>query len=291
VGEIADALRRAGRNAEPSSRRDETTPAQAVTTASGAPDASAARGTSRRVIESPANATPISLERDQDWESRAVVVEQEGPVAESFRHLALRLQRELPPRSRSLAVVSALRGEGKTTIASNLALAMASLSNEREVALVDLDLRRPSISNVLGLETTVGIDDVLATGEELRSACHVIDKPRLDVYPTRIARELAHEILLGGPLQSLIRDLEQRYRLVILDTPPVVLVPDAQIISQYIGGCLAVGRYRQTRLNAFASMLKLLPKGKVLGAVWNEGKLVTGAEGYYYYREPQTASS
>ena len=233
----------------------------------------------------------VPTHRDDAWTPRAVVVEQEGPVAESFRHLALRLQRELPPRSRSLAVISAMRNEGKTTIATNLALALASLSSDREVALVDLDLRRPSIGGALEIDCRVGIDDVLAGGEELRSARRSIDKPRLDVYPARLARELAHEILLGGPLQSILRELEQRYRMVIIDTPPVVLVPDAQIISQHIGGCLAVGRYRQSRLNAFESMLKHIPKDKLIGAVWNEGKLVTGTEGYYYYREPQAASS
>lgn len=285
MGEIADALRRAGRKAEPSPRPDET----ATPRPSGvAPAPEAIR---RQSVETPTNATPVSHERDNKWESRAVVVDQEGPVAESFRHLALRLQRELPPRARSLAVISAMRGEGKTTIATNLALALASMSGDRDVALVDLDLRRPSLSSVLGMEPKVGIDDVLASGEELRSACHAIDKPRLDVYPARLARELAHEILLGAPLQSVIRELEQRYRLVIVDTPPVVLVPDAQILTQHIGSCLAVARYRHSRINAMESMLAHLPKEKILGAVWNEGKLLTGTEGYYYYREPQTASS
>ncbi len=287
MGEIADALRRAGQDAEPRPPRREER-AESERGDAGEPGPRAAR---RRIVETPAEAQALSSERDQDWQSRAMVVDQEGPVAESFRHLALRLQRELPPRTRSLAVVSAMRSEGKTTIASNLALALASLRNDRDVALVDLDLRRPSISHVLGLKTPIGVDDVLASGEELRNACHPVDKPRLDVYPARCARELAHEILLGGPLQSLLRDLEQRYRLVIVDTPPVVLVPDAEIISQHIGGCLAVGRYRQSRLNALASMLKHLPKDKLIGAIWNEGKLVASAEGYYYYREPQMASS
>ncbi len=284
MGEIADALRRAGRNEEEKPRPEARRP-------SDLPPVPGPASARRRVVETPAEVSAVPTDRDDEWTPRAVVVDQEGPVAESFRHLALRLQRELPPRSRSLAVVSAMRNEGKTTIATNLALALASLSADRDVALVDLDLRRPSVAKALGVECRVGIDDVLAAGEELHSARRSIDKPRLDVYPARLARELAHEILLGGPLQAVIRELEQRYRIVIIDTPPVVLVPDAQIISQHIGGCLAVGRYRQSRLNAFESMLKHIPKDKLLGAVWNEGKLVTGAEGYYYYREPQTASS
>ncbi len=288
MGEIADALRRAGRN-EDGKPSPEQRPAERTT--SDLPPVPGPAAAKRRVVEGPAEVSAVPTDREEGWTPRAVVVEQEGPVAESFRHLALRLQRELPPRSRSLAVISAMRNEGKTTIATNLALASASLGSDREVALVDLDLRRPSVAGALGIECKVGIDDVLAAGEELRNARHAIDKPRLDVYPARLARELAHEILLGGPLQTMLRELEQRYRLVIIDTPPVVLVPDAQIITQHIGGCLAVGRYRQSRLNAFESMLKHIPKEKLLGAVWNEGKLVTGAEGYYYYREPQTVSS
>ncbi len=285
MGEIADALRRAGRSSEDPGEGERPVPARP------APERSAPAGSTRRRVEAPSHSAVIPSDRQEGWQPRAVAVQQEGPVAESFRHLALRLQRDLPPRARSLAVVSAMRNEGKTTVATNLALALSSLSSDRDVALVDLDLRRPSIREALGLHPEVGIDDVLASGAELRSACYSIDKPRLDVYPVRVARERAHEILLGAPLKNLLREIEQRYRLVIIDTPPVVLVPDTQIVAQYVGGCLAVARYRQSRLNAFSTMLGHLPKGKVVGAIWNEGKLVSGSEGYYYYETPEAESA
>jgi Mrp family chromosome partitioning ATPase len=72
-----------------------------------------------------------------------VVVEDAGPIAESCRHLALRIRSELERRSAaSVVITSALRGEGKSTLSCDLALAMASLSRGPSVALVDLDLRR-----------------------------------------------------------------------------------------------------------------------------------------------------
>ena len=71
---------------------------------------------------------------------------EEGPNAEVCRQLALRLRTALDERgSRTVAVVSAERGDGKTTLAVNLAIGLATLTREREVALVDLDIRKPSM--------------------------------------------------------------------------------------------------------------------------------------------------
>ena len=83
---------------------------------------------------------------------------EEGPNAEVCRQLALRLRTALDERgSRTVAVVSAERGDGKTTLAVNLAIGLATLTREREVALVDFDIRKPSVARQLSISTQTGI--------------------------------------------------------------------------------------------------------------------------------------
>src|SRR5690606_32764743 len=92
----------------------------------------------------PARVVSLSHAKTWAWKARGLVVEDAGPTTEMFRHLAIRVRRELEARNtRTIAVVSAQRAEGKTTMSCNLALALASLGDRRAIALVDLDLRNP----------------------------------------------------------------------------------------------------------------------------------------------------
>ena len=225
-----------------------------------------------------------SSEKEGFWSPRALFIEDQGAMAETARHLALRVRAELDQRgARSVAVVSALHSEGKTTIAGNLALALCSLSPNRSVALLDLDLRKPSLERSLGVRARVGIDDVLLGEATLDEACISFDKPPLDVYPIRQPRVAAHELLVRPTLQAALRELERRYEIVVVDTAPVLLVPDTPILLRHMPACLAVARAGLSRSKAFQRMCELLPPGKLVGAVLDEGRLPTDASSYRYY--------
>jgi receptor protein-tyrosine kinase len=226
----------------------------------------------------------LSRVREGLWSPRALFVEDHGPAAESARHLALRVRAELERRrARSIAVVSALHDEGKTTIAGNLALALCSLSPRRSIALVDLDLRRPSLDKALGLSVRIGIDDVIAGGAELSDACIAFEQPPLDVYPVRKSQPAAHELLVRPGLTAALRELERRYEVVVIDTAPVLLVPDTPIVLEQLPAGLAVARAGRSRLRAFQRMCSMLPLEKMIGAVLDEGRLPTHAASYRYY--------
>ncbi len=228
----------------------------------------------------------LNRERRGFWQPRAIEISGEGAAAESFRQLALRVRRELAQRgSRSVAVVSALRQEGKTTVAFNLALAAASLTRSRAVALVDLDLRKPSVARTLDLRVPAGVEAVLRGETRASRVCVPIDQPALDVYPVASAQQEAQRLLVQPGLQTLVRELEQRYEIVVFDTPPVIPVPDAAVILQHVATYLAVARAGRTSTRAFSHMSELLPAGKAIGAVLNEGRLPLHARHYGYYSD------
>jgi Mrp family chromosome partitioning ATPase len=308
MGEISEALRRARRReagepeapakpadvpAPPAARAPAPPPpVQAPVEAAASPAAPELVPERRRERAATRPLVSLSLERSGAWFPRAVVADAQGAVAESFREIALRLRRELEQRhAHTLAVVSALRSEGKTTIACNLALAFASLAQGRAVALVDLDLRKPSVARALGLSGAVGIEAVLRGEQGLREACVGVEKPALDAYLARASQPDAHELLARPELEVLLRELSRRYEVTVIDTPPVLLVPDATMIVERVDAAVAVARSGRTPTRGFAHMQQILPPGRVVGSILNEGSLPTRSRNYGYYAEDADADT
>jgi Mrp family chromosome partitioning ATPase len=285
MGEMTDALRRAQQGqAVPgeSEKPDREPPVHASVSVRG------------RERFAPLSAStqhyPLSEEREGNFPARAVAIDRRGPIAESCRHLALRVRAELDRRrQKSLAIVGPLRNEGKTTLACDLALALASVSKSREVALVDLDLRRPSVARALGAEVGRGLDEHLRGEAPLQDVRVSIDRPALDIFPVKKAQQSAHELLVGPPLAKLVEELESTYTTIIYDTPPALLVPDVSLILGPVGAYAVVARVGKTRKRAFRHMLALLPKERLIGSILNEGPLPTHAHHYGYYRDDDEA--
>jgi Mrp family chromosome partitioning ATPase len=292
VGEISDALRRArgerSQDAEGRGRK-ERKPAREdlsrrVERRPGSPRQE--RDLARPAVAETTDSRRLSLPsgREEGWQARTVAVDGNSPATESFRQLALRVRAELERRSlRSVLVTGPLRGEGKTTVACGLALALASVSRGREVALVDLDLRQPSVATDLRIPVETGVEEVILGARALSDVCVSIEKPAVDVFPAARPDESAHELLIQPGFASLIRELERRYATVICDAPPVLLVPDAGLILDQVSVYIAVARSGKTRERALQSMVELLPRDQFLGTVFNEGPLPVASKHYGYY--------
>jgi Mrp family chromosome partitioning ATPase len=231
---------------------------------------------------------PISTDRDDHWRARAIVADRESTCAVRFPHLAVRIRAALDQaRSPSLLVTSALKGEGKTTVSTNLALALASIDPDRSVALVDFDLRGASIATVLGMQPTLGIESVLAGTHGLDDVVFATDVGGLDVYPVARPRRDAHA-LLGRAAEGVIADLLDRYDYVIGDGPPVLPVPDTPLLAPLVGGCLVVVRSRQTRRSALRELMGLMPRATLLGVFLNDALDRKDRDAYGYYgRAPE----
>lgn len=299
MGEIADALRRANQAANASrpepdaERRHAERPsgdiAAAMKRANAASDSAEVDGNSEVSISepSPGESENASSER----ESPSVIPENLGKVifhVERHRHLGLKLRTALDRGSaRSLAIVSASRNEGKTVVACNIAASIASLYSERKVALVDLDLRNPSLARVFDAEVSIGIEQVLHGRATLDQTRIRLLEPEIDLYPAAQPHRAAHELLVLPAFETFIRDLEARYAAVIIDTPPSLLVPDSSLIMRSAGYCVVVARAGLTRAHRFEEMLDRLPAEKILGKVLNDVSLPSHSkdDDYYYYTD------
>lgn len=283
MGEILDALRRADEErmhaprARPVARSEPSHPPVPLRPP-GPPQEDPAPEVRPAAIRTPSDAIEaaplrikVSRERNRGWPARAVVVEKAGAVAESYRHFAVRLRQAMASRNaRTVVITSAVRGEGKTTTACNLALALASISGDRRIALVDLDLRQPAVAPAFGWEPSPGIDRVLLREVPLAAARVATDVKGLELFGVEQRRPNAHEILSQEALQAVLQELSSRYGLVIVDSPPTLLVPDTALLLQHLPAFVAVARAGTTRTAAFRAMVEQLGRTKLVGSFINE---------------------
>lgn len=301
MGEIAEALRKANEAVDqtdpqeqsPTLRHNEETSGEITAALSRAQAVNAGLISPEEAAENAASASsppaPAAGPGFPAHQGKPIIPANLGKVifhVERHRHLGLRLRTEMDRSGgRTMCVVSAVRNEGKSIVSCNIAAAIASLSSERSVALVDLDLRNPSIAAMLQVAVPVGIEQVLLGRAKLEETCISLDEPEIDVYPCAQPHRAAHELLVLPAFERFIRDLESRYAAVIIDTPPALLVPDSTIIMRQASHCVAVARAGKTRVHRFAEMLERLPSEKMLGKVINNVPLPSHAKGdeYYYY--------
>jgi succinoglycan biosynthesis transport protein ExoP len=260
VGEITDALRRAGREPDRGPRES---------------------GASAEIDQAPAT---ISRSKEGDWKARAVFVNPPGSQADRFRHFALRVRRSLEERGvGSVMITSALQGEGKTLVACNLALALASMAGESRIALLDLDLHHPSVATGLGITPRPGVEEVLLGEADLRAARIRTDIPALDVFPVARSVPRAHEILARPSLRSLISELSKQYATVVCDCPPALVVPDVDLIAPHVGASVLVAKAGVTRRLPFREAIAMLPRESLVGTFLNFSSLPRHARNYSTY--------
>ena len=230
--------------------------------------------------------SPIEIPRTRDgsWMARAVVVDSNGIVAERVRHFGLRVRQALEERGvNTVLVTSALRQEGKTTTSCNLALALASMAAGRRIALVDLDLRRPTVAQGIGISPTVGFQEVMRGTAPLGAACIRTDIPSLDLYLVDEPLWDAHEQLASPRFETIVQELRRRYDTVLFDTPPVLLVPDVPLILPQVGAVVLVARAGVTRRANFLEVLEYVPAEKTIGCFLNNARSRINRKQYGYY--------
>jgi len=273
MGEIADALRRTRGVLFPTPPEPTAPSSSTSSVLPGASDAS--RVPRQRPL-------PPGQRVDTIEPTRPAIVMRDDPGVENCRHLAVKLRAELDRRNVGVvAIVSGVRGEGKTTVACDLALALASISGAGEVALLDLDLRNPSVARYLGLQVEQGIEDFFHGQHTLDSARVEVARPGLDIFPALRPVRDAHELLVTPALAKLIAELRRRYAMVVIDTPPTLVVPDASLILREVPACVAVARAGVTRARTFRDLVEALPQGRLVGEVLNGSR--PGPQHYYGY--------
>ncbi|MBI5835919.1 MAG: CpsD/CapB family tyrosine-protein kinase [Candidatus Eisenbacteria bacterium] len=166
--------------------------------------------------------------------------EPEAPVATEFRRLFVRIKRLGGDEgAHSVMITSARRGEGKTTAAAQLALT-AALHGNRKVVLVDVDLRRPRIHSVTGLEQRPGLTEVLRWQSTLDAALRDTPLPNLKVLPSGKVLNSPSALLESPRLKEMLDELKARFDFLVLDAPPVIPVTDPMVLAPLVDVTLLV---------------------------------------------------
>ncbi|QOK22033.1 polysaccharide biosynthesis tyrosine autokinase [Janibacter indicus] len=180
-----------------------------------------------------------------------------GRHAEAIRRLRTNLMFvDVTTGRHSFVVTSAMPGEGKTTTAVNLALAMAD--SGRRTLLVDADLRNPSVAKVLGMEGSVGLTTVLLGDAQVHDVIQTWGTAGMDVLPAGQVPPNPSELLGSAPMEALLTSLVDEYDFVLIDSPPVVPVIDAVVIERLTGGLLMVVGVDRTKKKDLIAALKQL---------------------------------
>ncbi|MCC3266575.1 polysaccharide biosynthesis tyrosine autokinase [Arthrobacter gengyunqii] len=164
---------------------------------------------------------------------------QQSPRAESFRQIRTNLQfAKVNSKSSTVLVTSSLPGEGKSTTATNMALAMAQAG--QRVVLVDADLRRPMIAEYLGLEGSAGLTTALVGAADLEHLLQPWGDDQLYVLTSGRIPPNPSELLGSDAMTRLLDELGVLFDAVIVDAPPLLPVTDATVLAQKVGGVVLV---------------------------------------------------
>jgi capsular exopolysaccharide synthesis family protein len=185
-----------------------------------------------------------------------------------------------------IAVTSPEPGDGKTITTLNLAGALAQGQDAR-VIVVDVDLRRPSVARYLGLGSRrlPGLVDALLDPEfEMGRAVRRLEPFNLSVLPAGQPQTAPNELLNSMRLENLLREAREHYDYVLVDTPPLVPMPDSRLIGRWVDGFLVVVGAHKTPRRLLSHALTLLDPAKVIGVVFNgDDQHRASHYGYYDY--------
>lgn len=191
-----------------------------------------------------------------------------SPRAEDFRKLRTNLHLTAPDDpGRLILVTSPGHGDGKTTTACNLAIATAAAGSR--VLVVEADLRRPRVAELLGLDRTTGLTNVLVGEVPFESAVQSWSSGLLDVLTTGQLTSSPSELLGSQQMRDLLTALGEQYDVVLIDAPPLLPVADAAVLAPLTEGVVLVCRYGRTTSTHVTSAVEALDavSAELLGTV------------------------
>jgi succinoglycan biosynthesis transport protein ExoP len=222
------------------------------------------------------------LTGDEKVDSSLVAYHRPGSgIAESYRNIRTALLMGTPHRV--IQVTSANPGDGKTTLSSNLAVAIAR--SGKRCLLLDCDFRRPRVHELFGLTNSIGTSDIINNGADPSDVIQPGPLDTLDILTTGPRVDNPAELLLTPRFSELLALVRERYDIVVVDTPPVLAVSDPSAVATMTDGTILVlrmSRYARPLAGRVKETLGLVG-GKLLGVVVN-GTGDHGGYGYGYGR-------
>ena len=214
-----------------------------------------------------------------------------SPVSETFRTLRTNIQfMSSNRRLRSLLVTSTMPGEGKSWVASNLAVTFAQAG--KKVALIDADMRKGRLYSIFGVEPRPGLSNYLSSYYENQESANLdkylrkTDVSNLFLIPAGNIPPNPSELLVRRQMRTLIEQLKNQVDLIIIDGTPSKLVTDSVILSRMVDSTIVVSAHNQTRKDDLERVVKDIKHvgGNIAGVVYN--KIPISSKKYnqtYYY--------
>lgn len=207
-----------------------------------------------------------------------------SPVSETYRTLRTNIEfAAIDSAMQVIMVSSAGPGEGKSTTISNLAVAYSQ--SDRKVVLIDADMRKPTAHKTFQISNRFGLSSVMAQHSTLQEVIQSTDIPNLDVITAGPIPPNPAEMLASKRMTTVLDELRTMYDIVLVDTPPLLAVTDAQIAATKSDGVVLVvdqGRVkRQFAQKAIQNLQNV--NARILGVVLNNVKRRSNEAAYYYY--------
>lgn len=216
-------------------------------------------------------------------EPRLVAITQpHSTYCEEYRNLRTQiLHKSQRQKLQSIVVASINPGEGKTITALNLSWLLAQTDGVK-CLIIDSDLRMPSLTDYLGIETDKGLSDILAGHASLQDSIIKLEPAGLYMLPGGEARNDVAELLSGPKFKEILRQARDLFDYVIIDAPPLGAFTDATVLINHADGAMLVVRAGRTRYSAIDRVLETLPRDRMLGVVLNQSEDVLDETHYNY---------
>lgn len=226
---------------------------------------------------------PSRVMADSADHGKLVIDEGVDPaLVEQYRHLAAVMHHaQTASRISSIMVTSALPAEGKTLTATNLALTLSE-SYQRRVLLIDADLRRPRIKEMFALAAGDGLTDSLAQPRGGRLPVHQVT-PHLWVLTAGSVLPDPMSLLVSPAMRQLLDDAKESFDWVVVDTPPIAILPDANLLASMIDTTLLVVSAESTPYPMVQRAAQAVGTNRILGVVLNRAETSGLPNNYGYY--------
>lgn len=218
--------------------------------------------------------------KDKKQVIMAFVEDNKSSFAESIRTIRTGVVLSgLDSHEKVVVITSSVPGEGKTTLAVNLAMA---LGQNEKVLLIDADLRKPSIARSCKIDSKEGLSTLVAESSTFEQCMHHFDEWGIDILPAGIIPPNPQELLGSRRFGTVIQALSKKYDRIVIDTAPVQAVSDAQLISMHSNEVIYVVRADSTPYKLTANGIDKLKKinRNVIGVVLNQVNIEQASKYY-----------
>lgn len=224
------------------------------------------------------------MSRSKNKRQLITLTNSRSPVSESYRALRTNIDfSSIDEKLQVIMVSSAGPGEGKSTTIANLAVTYAQ--SDRKTLLIDADLRKPTAHHTFSVSNRWGLSSVISKQCTIEEVVQMSDIPNLNVITSGTIPPNPAEMLGSNRMTAIIEHLKSQYDIILIDTPPLLAVTDAQIVASKCDGAILVvdqGRVKRDIAKKAIQNLQAV-NARILGVVLNNVKRKANEEAYYYY--------